>query len=160
MVRSVEAKDIENDMNRALNRKSWWRQMIAESAAQAIRKDLVLQGVSLQAHFIKIPKEINEAIDTTIRRIAIGLLFDQNPLWDATRSKFIVHQVQENQLETLDKTLHGLLPLPNVCSLGSTEFHAAWGFAKETPYAGVMLMAFYGGLVFVVFFNPESHSLI
>lgn len=156
LMRSRYSKRIKSEASRALARSSWWRLALENSARNAKRIQFKLGDEQIQAAAITLPDSITIPLDGTVRRIAIGLLFLHNPSWDASNHSFKVHQIGEHELTTkLTEVIEVIGPLRYHLNLQEQVFCAAWDFFEGDPDSGVLVMSFFGGLVFFVTFSSK-----
>ncbi len=156
-VRSRSASLLKEDANRAYRRVSWWQHHIQNGAVNAKKINLKLGGDEFRALALPLSLEITDALDQSIRRIVIGLLFDHDPLWNAMACKFTITQVPEHQLDSkFVEAMNTVSPMRHHYRIGDDVFNAAWDFACEDNRYGVMVLAFFGGLVFMVWFEPKE----
>ena len=137
-VRSRSASLLKEDANRAYRRGSWWQRHLQNGAVNAQQINIKLGGEEFRALALPLSPEITDALDQSIRRIVIGLLFDHDPLWNAVACKFVVKQVSEDQLDSkFVEAMNAVGPMRYRYSIGDNVFNAAWDFAREDNRFGV-----------------------
>lgn len=157
LVRSRHSKLIKPEADRAYARPSWWRSALQNGAREANPIQFKLGDMQISAIATPLPASITIPLDETVRRIAIGLLFDHDPNWDATIHTFEVRQIREHELTTVfQEAMEIIGPLRYRLVLHEQIFCAAWDFVEGDSDVGMMVMSFFGGLVFMVNFSRKS----
>lgn len=156
LIRTDARHQIDNEIRRALERNPWWKSHLIDATKEVVPVGIAYKGQTDVGYRIPLRPDLSEAIDATIRRIAIGLIFSKTPDWDATKHTFEVIQASEEQPLELIAQLQPCFPLPFQVSLGHRVFLAAWGFARNSADHGVMVLSLFGGLIYAVLIAPKS----
>ncbi|MBE7496388.1 MAG: hypothetical protein HS117_15710 [Verrucomicrobiaceae bacterium] len=156
LVRSPIARELKPDVARAMGRSSWWLPHLISGAKRSDKMSFRISGVELQANKLYLAPELTAALDQSVRRIAIGLIFDQDPDFDASKCNFAIRQVGEHELEsTFAEAMKLVGPLRYHFDIGHGAFNAAWDFVKNDTQNGLMIQSYFGGLIFLIFISPK-----
>lgn len=92
--------------------------------------------------------EISAEIRSTVKRIAVGILFDWIPEWVSSDFNMVVVQKNESDLHLLTQARSLLESFPHSRDYAEGIVYARWGFAVDNPQAGAMFIVFYGTLFY------------
>lgn len=155
-IRDPAAAQVASEVEERLKIPSFWRNRFRDALIERGEvAPLILEG-GIEAHPVPMPPEVWTQIEATIRRTAIGILFDRDPAWNSRVFDLDVSLVAEDRLSQIRDSLGKIGPFQNYTIIGGGAFVAGWGFSTDRSNWGVMFMNFYGGLSFFVFIRPQG----
>jgi hypothetical protein len=155
--RTDKVKDLTTRANRSLKKGSWFRDSLREAALQAEPRLGMLNGKLDVVYSVKLSGDgVSPAINTSLVRIAKGLIFKRNPEWDSRNYRFRVCQFDETNPWKSVRIFAELGTLQEEVIKDVEVFVARWGWAIDKPEYGVFVMTFYGGLHFAIFMSPND----
>lgn len=111
-------------------------------------------------YMVNVGEEVGNALQTSIIRIAKGLLFDSEPERDTSKYEFIVFSITEDKIDVLAQLAETLPPMKFHVHKGNGSFLAAWNFVDGSEDNGVMFMSFFTGYNQMIFFGKSIREMI
>lgn len=158
LIRAESSASVQEDVNRSLDRQTWWRKILAESMRTNGSSQVSIDGL-IGTRFI-LGAEFSASADDSIKRTCRGLLFLRHPDLDTRNFVFETFQYTDDQFSKVTKLVDDLTGKATGPPFGvrvEDAFFAAWWFAGDPINSGIMLQNYFGGLNFFVFFYHREH---
>lgn len=155
--RNDDAFQLIDGVYRGLDRNPWWKKSLIDAALKGKSVDLIIGSEIVRFPKIEISGEFAVAVNTSLKRTVVGLLYDWEPTRVISLKDVEIIQVPEENPKILSD-IFGEMPLRFHKSLGKS-FRAVWDFANDSPANGAMVLSFFDGLHFVAFIRFDTNSI-
>ena len=153
-LRRAPSEEKRASIERCLGRNPWWGKDYEEAVVNRRHKIIACAEGLREGVIIEFGASAAKAIDETIRRIAIGLLFHDEPSYDASSKIAEIIYAPAEKPEEFFYELEKIGPLPHNLKVGEEDFTMSWFFDEDSRKHCMLYLSFYGAINCVVSFHP------